>query len=211
MRAALAAVCGLAVLVLAALAAAQSPEQGSTQPPASTLAPVVTPMPEEQAFLEAKRKAEAKAKAAKARALRKQIRHKRGRTWYWLDVMQKPRKSRPFFARASQNVQRLERLNRLWKKRLQRARHQAHNPPRKWAWFCIHSHEAPTWSSSTNPKYDGGLQMDDDFQWTYGRKWRLLKGPAYNWTKWEQIWAAVQAWYSRGFGPWPNTRLECGV
>lgn len=196
------------VAIFAALAQAQSPIGTAQQP-----APTVTPNPK-PALIKAQRKALAKERAAKkrkARKLRKLVRHYRKRTWYWQDVMQKRHKRSYGHESRAQSIRYLKHLVRIWKHHYRHAKWQAHHPPPSlWAWLCIHRHEGP-WNSSTNPIYDGGLQMNDTFQYTYGRKWRRLKGPAYNWTKWEQIWTGVRAWRTRGFGPWPNTRIPCGV
>jgi hypothetical protein len=202
------AVVAVVLIMTAAIFAAFAQAQSSPQPPAAT--PGGTPTPQEQAAAEVQRKVEEEAQAVQAAKLRAQVKHYRGSTWYWRDVMSKPRMKRPFFAHASRNIPRLQYLVKVWKKRAKRARYRAHHPPMLWAWLCIHRHEGP-WNSSTNPKYDGGLQMDYDFQRTYGARWLRLKGPAYNWTKWEQIWTAVRAWRTRYFTPWPNTRIPCGV
>jgi hypothetical protein len=54
--------------------------------------------------------------------------------------------------------------------------------------------------------------MDHDFMNTYNHRLYRRKGTANHWTKWEQIWTAVKAYFSgRGFGPWPQTRRACGV
>lgn len=79
------------------------------------------------------------------------------------------------------------------------------------AFLCIHRFEAP-WPSTTNPTYDGGLQMDDGFQSHYGAAFRRAWGPAYNWPPFVQIAVAMNAYLSgRGFWPWPNTARICGL
>jgi hypothetical protein len=206
-------VAALAVMAVAATAYAALAQAQVAPTPISTpnTTAAVTPTPQEQAVAEAKRKAELRARALRARHLRHVIKKYRSRTWYWLDVMGKPRKNKPYFVGASRNLGHLKKMLHVWKKRARRARYRGHHPPMLGAWLCIHRHEGP-WNSSTNPKYDGGLQMDDNFQNTYGARWRRLKGPAYNWTMWEQIWTAVKAYFSgRGFTPWPHTRIPCGV
>lgn len=79
------------------------------------------------------------------------------------------------------------------------------------AWTCIHSHEA-AWNDSGDP-YWGGLQMDWDFMRSYGADMlRKYGGPADRWTPRDQMVVAERARASgRGFGPWPNTRIPCGV
>jgi hypothetical protein len=75
---------------------------------------------------------------------------------------------------------------------------------------CIHSHEG-RWTDPNYP-YWGGLQMDMKFQTTYGSDFLARWGTADNWPEWAQKEAAKRAYESgRGFGPWPNTALMCGL
>lgn len=80
------------------------------------------------------------------------------------------------------------------------------------AFVCIHEHEG-RWNANTGNGYHGGLQMDWSFMRAYGRdmlaKYRGRGAEA--WTPAEQILVAHRAWLTRGFGPWPNTRIPCGV
>ena len=78
------------------------------------------------------------------------------------------------------------------------------------AFLCIHAGEGP-WAIH-NPPYDGGLQMDSDFQRTYG-DWALKAfGSAGNWPVSVQLAVAIRAYESgRGFYPWPNTARACGL
>ena len=82
-------------------------------------------------------------------------------------------------------------------------------PPHKAQWLCIHHYEG-SWTDSGAPYY-GGLQMDWDFMFTYGRKLLRSKGTADHWTPHEQMWVAERAWRTRGFYPWPNTARYCGL
>lgn len=80
------------------------------------------------------------------------------------------------------------------------------------AFVCIHGHEA-AWNADTGNGYHGGLQMDWSFMKAYGRD-MLAKyhgRGAEVWTPAEQIIVADRAHETRGFGPWPNTRIPCGV
>jgi len=78
-------------------------------------------------------------------------------------------------------------------------------------WECIHGHEG-AWDSATGNGYYGGLQMDYSFQSAYGPEFLARWGHAGNWPVWAQLRAAERAYDSgRGFGPWPNTRLMCGL
>lgn len=79
------------------------------------------------------------------------------------------------------------------------------------AFSCIHHYEG-AWDSNTGNGYYGGLQMDLDFQNSYGADFLARWGTADNWPIWAQIQAAVRAYRSgRGFGPWPNTARACGL
>ncbi len=83
------------------------------------------------------------------------------------------------------------------------------------AFLCIHRFErgAAGWQTLTGNGYHGGLQMDASFQRTYGPEWarRAFGESAHLWPASVQISAAIHAWTSRGFGPWPNTRKSCGL
>lgn len=78
-------------------------------------------------------------------------------------------------------------------------------------WVCIHNHEG-AWNDRGDP-YWGGLQMDRSFMKTYGPDMikRHHGGLADTWTPAEQIIVAERAYQTRGFGPWPHTRIPCGV
>lgn len=83
------------------------------------------------------------------------------------------------------------------------------------AFLCIHRHErgAAGWQTDTGNGYRGGLQMDWSFSNAYADDWvyrTFGRNPA-NWPASVQITAAIHAWTSRGFGPWPNTRKPCGL
>ena len=97
----------------------------------------------------------------------------------------------------------------LWHRRAVGARRRAHNPPHERQWLCIHRYEAK-WTDADGPYY-GGLQMDQEFQATYGRDLLRRKGTAQNWTPLEQMWVAERAYPTRGFWPWPNAARYCGL
>jgi hypothetical protein len=79
------------------------------------------------------------------------------------------------------------------------------------AFLCIHHYEG-AWNANTGNGYYGGLQMDTSFQSSYGREFVAQWGTADNWPVWAQLEAAKRAYMSgRGFGPWPNTALACGL
>jgi hypothetical protein len=98
----------------------------------------------------------------------------------------------------------------VWTGRARRARRLANHPPHLQAWLCIHHYEGD-WRDPSGPYY-GGLQMDLEFQRTYGGRLFRRKGTADHWTPLEQIWVAEKAYESgRGFYPWPNTARYCGL
>jgi hypothetical protein len=98
----------------------------------------------------------------------------------------------------------------LWARRAAYARLRAQHPPHLSGWLCIHRHEGAWWDP--NPPYYGGLQMDLEFQRTYGARLLRRKGTADHWTPLEQMWVAERAFASgRGFYPWPNTARWCGL
>jgi hypothetical protein len=98
---------------------------------------------------------------------------------------------------------------RLWHRRALAARRRALNPPHRSEWLCIQRHEA-AWTDPDAPYY-GGLQMDREFQATFGAELLRSKGTAEHWTPLEQMWVAERAYRARGFWPWPNTARYCGV
>jgi hypothetical protein len=77
------------------------------------------------------------------------------------------------------------------------------------ALMCIHSYEG-SWTDPGSP-YWGGLQMDMNFQSTYGPEFLNRWGTADNWPVWAQLRAAERAIAVRGFSPWPNTARYCGL
>lgn len=82
------------------------------------------------------------------------------------------------------------------------------------AWYqsalCIHSHEG-AWDSATGNGYYGGLQMDSSFEASYGPEFIARYGNANAWPVEDQLLAAWRAYQSRGWSPWPNTSLMCGL
>jgi len=138
------------------------------------------------------------------------IRTWRVETWHWERVMGVPLiRARPHRALATRSTTRLRRLTGLWHRREHRAWRHAQHPPLLSDWLCIHRYEG-AWNDAGAP-YWGGLQMDLSFQREYGSWLLRTKGTADRWTPIEQIWAAVRAWRTRGFSPWPNTARACGL
>jgi hypothetical protein len=142
-------------------------------------------------------------------SLRGRIVATRNETWRWQRVMH--RKRTPYVGSAGRvdSVAYGRWVLRLWSRRAGRAKQKAQNPPHKRQWLCIHRYEA-TWTDPDGPYY-GGLQMDREFQATYGRDLLRRKGTAEHWTPLEQMWVAERAYRTRGFWPWPNTARYCGL
>lgn len=80
------------------------------------------------------------------------------------------------------------------------------------AWNCIHRYEG-SWSAATGNGFYGGLQMDSQFQYTYGRDMiKAYGGMANLWHPYDQMIVAQRAYNSgRGYYPWPNTARMCGL
>ena len=143
------------------------------------------------------------------------VRHRQA-AWAWQSVMFAQRSPTNHDERRTRSLAYLQWLVKHWKRRSVAVMAKAKRPPHLREWLCIHSYEG-AWNDPNAPYY-GGLQMDLDFQRSYG--WRLLypKGPngpmvtADRWTPLQQIWVAVKAYRSgRGFYPWPNTARFCGL
>lgn len=122
-------------------------------------------------------------------------------------------------ARSRRYARRLERLLGRNELRLRRARRSFRRALRSspmgthWlegAFQCIHHYEG-SWDANTGNGYYGGLQMDVEFQRDYGASYLRSFGTANHWPRSVQIAVAIDAWLSRGFAPWPNTRRSCGL
>jgi Transglycosylase-like domain len=139
----------------------------------------------------------------------------RRQTWRLQMLMGKKRTPTFFEERRTPDADYRTWIRNLWKKRAAAALRQAHNPPHRTAWMCIHRHErdpSQGWATRTGNGYYGGLQMDISFQRAYGGELLRRKGTANNWTAYEQMWVAERAYKSgRGFYPWPNTARYCGL
>ncbi len=146
--------------------------------------------------------------AAMARTLKK-IEANRNETWRWQRVMHRPRTPFAASARRARSLPYRRWVVNLWRHRAIAARRQAQSPPHKAEWLCIHRYEG-SWTDPNAPYY-GGLQMDVEFQQTYGPDLYREKGTADHWTPLEQMWVAERAYRTRGFWPWPNTARYCGL
>ncbi len=149
-------------------------------------------------------------RALEAKRVLAQIEVKRDETWRWQALMGVS----PTHAGSARRTTSLEYRRwvlGLWTDRALTARRRASNPPRHAQWLCIHRYEGP-WDANTGNGYYGGLQMDLEFQRTYGARLLETEGTADKWTPLEQIWVAERAYTSgRGFHPWPETARMCGL
>lgn len=75
--------------------------------------------------------------------------------------------------------------------------------------LCIHNHEG-SWQDPDSP-YFGGVQMDLEFQRTYGPEFYRAWGTADHWPVSVQLAVAMRAYLTRGYHPWPNTARYCGL
>jgi hypothetical protein len=142
-------------------------------------------------------------------ALLRRIEAHRDETWRWQRVMLKPPTSFGNSARLARSLGYRRWVAGLWQHRAIVARNQAHRPPHRAHWLCIHHYEG-SWADPKAPYY-GGLQMDVAFQRTYGLELYRAKGTAEHWTPLEQMWVAERAFRTRGFYPWPNAARYCGL
>jgi hypothetical protein len=141
--------------------------------------------------------------------LLRRIQAHRDETWRWQRVMQKRRTPYVDSARHTASLSYRRWVAGLWLHRAIVARNQAYRPPHKAQWQCIHHYEG-SWTDPNAPYY-GGLQMDVEFQRTYGLDLYRSKGTADHWTALEQMWVAERAFRTRGYWPWPNTARYCGL
>jgi hypothetical protein len=145
----------------------------------------------------------------------RQIDRYRHVTWRLQKLMGKPRTRTHFTERrvASESYRRW--VRNLWLRRANAAERLALHPPHRAGWLCIlryEQHPAQGWATRTGNGYYGGLQMDIQFQRTYGPELLRKKGTADRWTPFEQMWVAERAYRAgRGFYPWPNTARYCGL
>jgi hypothetical protein len=79
--------------------------------------------------------------------------------------------------------------------------------------LCIYGGENGGWgwSANTGNGYYGGLQMDMDFQRTWGLEFFKEWGTADRWPPEVQIAVGIRAYLHRGWSPWPNTSRSCGL
>jgi hypothetical protein len=142
------------------------------------------------------------------RWLRKQVVRRSQQAWL-------PRPRRP---RLSWHPAQVRRELAFWRRKNAKTKRLARVPlarriPRWSAWQCIAEYESGHDWHVSGGTYWGGLQMDVEFQRTYGEDMieRHHGGLANTWTPVEQIVVANRAWKTRGFQPWPVTSRICGL
>lgn len=136
----------------------------------------------------------------------------RANTWRYQELMGAPRTPYGGDVETDPSIKYKLWVRDLWRSRAAKAKQRfAAGPPNQRDWLCIHRYEG-AWTARTGNGYYGGLQMDVQFQETYGAKLLRTKGTADRWTPLEQMWVAERARRSgRGFSPWPNTARSCGL
>lgn len=76
--------------------------------------------------------------------------------------------------------------------------------------LCIHKFEG-SWTDDSGT-YRGGLQMNENFERSYGPSFYRRWGRSGKWPKWAQLQAGVNGALARsGFNPWPTTRVFCNL
>lgn len=118
---------------------------------------------------------------------------------------------RPYHHRADESPSRAYRrwILSTWQRRERFAGDRWHSSTIRRNLMCIH-HGEGSWTDPNAP-YWGGLQMDQSFMQTYGPHTYAVKGTADHWTPFEQLTAGARAVRVRGYSPWPQTRIPCGV
>jgi len=181
----LALVCACA-LVVALMAAAGLHAEDTPVPPADTQTDT-TPLQLQQ------------------RVIQRLIDRYRHETWRWQRTMGRPLTRRL----ANPPLDVLAKIA-VWKRVAVKMRQRAEHPPHKRQWLCIHRFEG-AWTDPS-PTYYGGLQMDLDFQRTYGQRLLVRKGTANHWTPLEQMWVAETALKKgKTFEAWPTSARLCGL
>jgi Transglycosylase-like domain len=145
--------------------------------------------------------------------LLRRIETTRDEAWRWQRVMSRPPTPYSGDVVRIQSVAYRRWVLQLWRQRALEARREALHPPHRRQWLCIYGYEngGYGWSAHTGNGYYGGLQMDLEFQATYGRQYLHRFGTADHWTPLVQMWVAERAFRTRGFEPWPNTARSCGL
>jgi len=138
------------------------------------------------------------------------LRRERIRTWRCQNALGRSRTPTAYAAERSRSVAFRKWAHRLWASRANLHCAVADQVGNVSAWLCIHRYEG-AWNDP-NPPYYGGLQMDLQFQRTYGADLLRVKGTADHWAPYEQMIVAERARRSgRGYYPWPNTARMCGL
>ena len=197
MRRKLAGACALSVVCVVGATAPMSFAEGEPQPPVTTTASTTTAPVDIGSFL------------------LPEIQRARRETWRWERLMRVARTRSTRAAERTNDADHRRAIYESWLEKARSRKRQAHNPPRLRQWLCIHRYERHPhqgWRTKTQNGFFGGLQMNLEFQRTYGPELLRSKGTADRWTAIEQIWVAERAYRSGlGFHPWPNTARYCGL
>jgi len=138
------------------------------------------------------------------------IRTHRVETWRCQQQLNRRRSPTSYAAERSSSLAFRKWAHDLWQSRARMTCNLARQVGNLDHWLCIHRYEG-SWTDAGAPYY-GGLQMDYQFQATYGLGLLRAKGTANNWTPLEQIIVAERARRSgRGYHPWPNAARLCGL
>jgi hypothetical protein len=139
------------------------------------------------------------------REIQRQIDRYRHEVWSWQRTM-----GNPLTRQLPNAPAEVKAKIATWKQVATDIRRRALNPPHKRQWLCIHRFEG-AWNDP-HPTYYGGLQMDMDFQRSYGGHLLRTKGTANHWTPLEQMWVAETALRrGRTFSAWPTSARLCGL
>lgn len=150
------------------------------------------------------------------------VNYYRTATWEWQKKHGAHKIRSVFSDRTSKSCDYVVWVADLWRNRAKTAREKYHKALaerrrifqalyRKYK--CIHLHEA-AWNDP-NPPYYGGLQMDLQFQRTYGSEFLRRWGTADKWPVAIQLMVAERAYDGYGgygaryFGPWPTWKAYC--
>lgn len=121
------------------------------------------------------------------------------RTRYWFQAERHPEQA-PYLARRIAWRERAHRVSLI------------PIPPWPPGWLadalCVHHHEG-AWNADTGNGYYGGMQFDiGTWDGNGGRRYAAradLARPR------QQLLVALTTWRRRGWQPWPNTAMQCGL
>lgn len=116
---------------------------------------------------------------------------------------------------AERHPARRGRILRYWvhvhKRTIKRLKH--YHPTSYAGLLCIHHYEGAWNAYNSSGPYYGGLQMDAPFMQRWGSDMLSKYGgrDARYWSPDDQLTVGARAVAHIGYGPWPSTRLMCGL